>query len=46
MKTNNVERFIKIQDKSNNYETALNEVKNGSKQSHWIWYIFSQIKGL
>ncbi len=46
METNTVERFIKIQDESNNYETALNEVKNGNKRSHWIWYIFPQIKGL
>ena len=46
MGTNTIERFIKIQDESNNYETALDEVRNGNKQSHWIWYIFPQIKGL
>lgn len=29
-----------------NYETALKEIKNGRKESHWIWYIFPQLKGL
>ena len=28
------------------YEQALQEIKNGSKVSHWIWYIFPQMKGL
>ena len=28
------------------YETALEEMKNGKKESHWIWYIFPQLRGL
>ena len=28
------------------YETALQEIKDGRKQSHWMWYIFPQIQGL
>lgn len=28
------------------YETALKEMKAGEKRSHWIWYIFPQVKGL
>ena len=28
------------------YETALAEIRNGRKQSHWMWYIFPQIAGL
>ena len=28
------------------YETALAEIKNGRKTSHWMWYIFPQIAGL
>ena len=28
------------------YETALREIKNGRKQTHWIWFIFPQIQGL
>lgn len=39
-----LERFLKAQE--NEYETALHEMKNGHKQSHWIWYIFPQLQGL
>lgn len=39
-----LERFVKAQEE--NYETALNEIKQGRKRSHWMWYIFPQIKGL
>lgn len=28
------------------YENALQEVKNGRKRSHWMWFIFPQIAGL
>ena len=28
------------------YETALKEIQNGRKQSHWMWYIFPQLRGL
>jgi len=28
------------------YEQALNEIKQGKKRSHWMWYIFPQIHGL
>jgi len=37
-------RFIEAQE--NNYATALAEIRNGRKQSHWIWYVFPQIRGL
>ena len=37
-------RFIKAQD--NMYSVALKEIKSGKKKSHWMWYIFPQIKGL
>lgn len=37
-------RFINAQ--KDDYTLALQEVKNGCKQSHWIWYIFPQIRGL
>lgn len=39
-----VSRFIEAQKYS--YEQALNEIKRGRKESHWIWYIFPQLKGL
>ncbi|CCX36263.1 putative uncharacterized protein [Clostridium sp. CAG:1000] len=41
---NDLERFLKAQEKD--YEHALNEIKNGRKTGHWIWYIFPQIAGL
>ncbi|MBQ6510336.1 MAG: DUF1810 domain-containing protein [Flexilinea sp.] len=28
------------------YEQALREIRAGHKQSHWIWYIFPQLKEL
>ncbi|GAA4795036.1 DUF1810 domain-containing protein [Olivibacter ginsenosidimutans] len=39
-----LERFLTAQDKD--YAIALTEIKNGQKKSHWMWYIFPQIKGL
>lgn len=40
----NLERFIQAQDY--NYEDALREIRNGRKQSCWMWYVFPQIRGL
>jgi uncharacterized protein (DUF1810 family) len=37
-------RFLSAQESS--YDTALSEIRNGRKQSHWIWYIFPQLRGL
>ncbi len=28
------------------FETALEEIKNGRKRSHWMWFIFPQLSGL
>lgn len=39
-----LERFEKAHEFA--YEMALAEMKAGRKRSHWIWYIFPQIKGL
>lgn len=39
-----LERFVEAQ--STSYNIALNEIKNGRKRSHWIWYIFPQLKGM
>lgn len=39
-----MERFIKAQKKY--HSMALEELKNGKKESHWMWFIFPQIKGL
>lgn len=37
-------RFINAQEQI--YDTVLQELRDGQKQSHWIWYIFPQIDGL
>ena len=42
--SSNLERFLDVQ--ADDYETALSEIKNGRKRSHWMWYIFPQIHGL
>ena len=40
----NLARFIEAQRFS--YDTAFKEIRNGRKESHWVWYIFPQLKGL
>lgn len=39
-----LERFRPMHAQS--FETALAEIRRGYKQSHWMWYIFPQLKGL
>lgn len=40
-------RFVIAQDSEIcTYADALNEIKEGHKRGHWIWYVFPQIKGL
>lgn len=39
-----IDRFVTVQQES--YAQALQEIKNGKKVSHWMWYIFPQIAGL
>lgn len=41
--TFNLQRFLDAQ--SRDYAQSLREIKDGLKQSHWIWYIFPQPKG-
>ncbi len=40
----NLTRFVQAQE--NAYPTALRELQNGQKRSHWMWFIFPQIQGL
>ena len=37
-------RFLEAQNQ--NYLKALAEIKAGRKASHWMWYVFPQLKGL
>jgi uncharacterized protein (DUF1810 family) len=39
-----MQRFIQAQE--NDYQTALAEVRAGYKSSHWMWYVFPQMRGL
>lgn len=38
------EHFLEAQ--LHTYEQALAELRRGKKQTHWMWFIFPQIKGL
>jgi uncharacterized protein (DUF1810 family) len=39
-----LQRFVTAQQP--NYATVLAELRNGRKQTHWIWYVFPQVDGL
>ena len=39
-----LERFLRAQERD--YEGALRELRAGRKRSHWIWYVFPQLRGL
>ncbi|MEP6832466.1 MAG: DUF1810 domain-containing protein [Gemmatimonas sp.] len=40
----NLERFVTAQRMS--FDSALDEIRNGHKRSHWMWFIFPQFAGL
>lgn len=44
MDINSLNRFLEAQEDM--YATALQEIKHGEKESHWMWYIFPQLRGL
>ena len=44
METSSLNRFLEAQEYT--YETALNEIRNGEKETCWMWYIFPQLRGL
>ena len=39
-----LERFVEAQSRV--YDTVRAELRQGAKRSHWMWFIFPQIKGL
>ena len=48
---NSLQRFIVAQDGNTStrrdmsaFEAAIEELKNGKKEGHWIWFIFPQIE--
>ena len=44
MDINSLDRFVKAQERM--YQVALKEIREGQKRSHWMWYIFPQLRGL
>ncbi len=39
-----LERFVEAQ--ADVYADVVNELRGGQKRSHWMWFIFPQMKGL
>ena len=39
-----LERFVEAQ--ADTYADALDEVRAGQKQTHWMWFVFPQLRGL
>lgn len=39
-----LQRFLAAQQDT--YATALSELRRGRKTSHWMWFIFPQVRGL
>ena len=44
MNFNSLDRFVQAQTLM--YSVTLREIQNGKKQSHWMWYMFPQLRGL
>ena len=44
MDINSLERFVAVQEKK--YPIVMKEIQNGQKETHWMWYIFPQLRGL
>jgi len=40
----NLYRFVEAQDRV--FDRVVGELKSGLKRSHWMWFIFPQIRGL
>ncbi len=41
-----LERFVTAQNAGGTYDRALEELRQGQKASHWMWFVFPQIAGL
>ena len=40
----NLARFVQAQQRQ--YQDAIQELRSGRKQSHWIWFVFPQLRAL
>ena len=41
-----LQRFVAAQDGGGTYRRAVAELRNGRKDSHWMWFVFPQVAGL
>jgi uncharacterized protein (DUF1810 family) len=41
-----LERFVAAQDAGGTYDRAVEELRRGRKESHWMWFVFPQVAGL
>ncbi len=39
-------RFVRAQNAGGSYRAALAEVRAGIKRTHWMWFVFPQLRGL
>ena len=42
----NLQRFVTAQDAGGTYDRAVAELRGGRKTSHWMWFVFPQLRGL
>jgi len=40
----NLDRFVRAQEST--FDRALVELRDGRKRSHWMWFVFPQLRGL
>jgi uncharacterized protein (DUF1810 family) len=41
-----LQRFMDAQDRGGAYADAVAELRSGRKRSHWMWFVFPQLRGL
>lgn len=41
-----LQRFVDAQDRDGSYDAAVAELRRGRKRSHWMWWVFPQMRGL
>lgn len=41
-----LQRFVDAQNSGRSYDRALDELRAGRKQGHWMWFVLPQVAGL
>jgi len=41
-----LQRFVDAQDLDGTFDAAVRELRAGRKRSHWMWFVFPQVRGL